>query len=446
MKRSSQELFRRYAAFAVVLFIIAFGTSLSIRANLGSSPISCPPYVLSCIPGALTMGQFTMCMHVFFILAQILLLRRQYQKIQLLQIVVSVVFGLYTDLTMWITSFMQIPDTVTPVLGYSLRFVELLIGGGILAYGISLEVHCDVLMLAGEGFPLAIAKVVKRDFGRVKMCSDTGLVCVGIVFMFVFFSRWDWTMVGPGTLISMFYVGYMVRRFSPTMSWFDRLLCDKVPVEASTETAETAAALTEMKPLPLVITISREYGSGGHAVAEALARELHIPLYDHDIIDRTAASLGYTTQQVAEREQNISTAKLWELIFTDKSIPPSMNASEDDAIFVAESRTIRELASRSACVIVGRMANHVLRDRQHTLKVFVTSSREFAVERIVKKDGLTPDEAQRRIERINKGRANHCLQYSGHHWTDARRYDLVVNTSLTGVDGAARLIAHLASI
>lgn len=446
MKRSSQELFRRYAAFAVVLFIIAFGTSLSIRANLGSSPISCPPYVLSCIPGALTMGQFTMCMHVFFILAQILLLRRQYQKIQLLQIVVSVVFGLYTDLTMWITSFLQIPDTVTPVLGYSLRFIELLIGGGILAYGISLEVHCDVLMLAGEGFPLAIAKVVKRDFGRVKMCSDTGLVCVGIVFMFVFFGRWDWTMVGPGTLVSMFYVGYMVRRFSPTMSWFDRLLCDKVPAEASAKTTEAEGSTTETKTLPLVITISREYGSGGHAVAEALARELHIPLYDHDIIDRTAASLGYTTQQVAEREQNISTAKLWELIFTDKSIPPSMNASEDDAIFVAESRTIRELASRGACVIVGRMANHVLRDRQHTLKVFVTSSREFAVERIVKKDGLTPEEAQRCIERINKGRANHCLQYSGHHWTDARRYDLVVNTSLTGIDGAARLIAHLAAI
>lgn len=441
MHRSTKELFRRYAVFAVVLFIIAFGTSLSIRANLGSSPISCPPYVLSCIPGALTMGQFTMCMHVFFIMAQILLLRRQYQKIQLLQILVSVVFGLYTDLTMWLTSFLQIPDTVTPVLGYSLRFIELLIGGGILAYGISLEVHCDVLMLAGEGFPLAIAKVVKRDFGRVKMCSDTGLVCVGIVFMFIFFGRWDWTMVGPGTIVSMFYVGYMVRRFSPTMGWFDRLLTDKVAAATPAETSSASAAAT---PLPLVITISREYGSGGHAVAETLARQLNVPLYDHEIIDRTAASLGYTTQQVAEREQNISTAKLWELIFTDKSIPDSMNPSEDDAIFVAESRTIRELAARGSCVIVGRMANHVLRDRANCLKVFVTSSREWAVARTVAEDHLTPEEAERRIERINKGRANHCLQYSGHHWTDARRYDLVVNASLTGIDGAAHLIARLA--
>src|SRR5574344_1693311 len=95
-KRSSKELIRRYVSFIVLLFVIAFGTSLSIRANLGSSPISCPPYVLSLIPNApMTMGQYVICMHIFFILAQILLLRKQYQKIQLLQILVSFLFGLY---------------------------------------------------------------------------------------------------------------------------------------------------------------------------------------------------------------------------------------------------------------------------------------------------------------------------------------------------------------
>jgi len=222
-KRSPVELLRRYASFAVVLFVVAFGTSLSIRANLGSSPISCPPYVLS-LHGGLSMGGYTICMHVFFILAQILLLRRSYQKIQLLQIVVSFIFGAYTDLTMWLTSFLQVPDTAPMLTGYALRFVELLVGGAILAYGISLEVHCDVLMLAGEGFPLALAKVTKRDFGKVKMCTDTGLVCIGAVLMFVFFGSWHWDMIGVGTLVSMFYVGFMVRKFSPTMAWFDNIL------------------------------------------------------------------------------------------------------------------------------------------------------------------------------------------------------------------------------
>lgn len=381
------------------------------------------------------MGGYTICMHVFFITAQILLLRKNYQKIQLLQIVVSFLFGFYTDVTMWLTSFLQVPYSLDPMVGYPLRFVELLIGGGILAYGISMEVHCDVLMLAGEGFPLAIAKVVKKDFGRVKMCSDTGLVCIGIVLMFVFFGSWHWDIIGLGTLVSMFYVGYMVRKFSPTMGWLDNILCDK----------RSAANMPIEQPRSegLVVTISREYGSGGHDVGEKLAKRLNIAFYDHDIIDKVAVDLGYSREYVAHTEQNISTAKLWELVFTDKSIPESMNPSHDDAIFVAESRTIRELASQGSCVIIGRMANWVLRDRQMCLNVFVTSDRQTAVDTVVKKEKLTPADAAKKIERINKGRSNHYLQYSGDHWTDARNYDLVLNVSTIGVDGAVDIIANL---
>jgi len=359
--RGVQELLRRYVSFVVVLFVIAFGTSLSIRANLGSSPISCPPYVLSLVPGGWSMGTYTLCMHFFFIAAQVALLRRNFQRLQLLQIVVGVLFGVYTDVTMWLTSFLQVPMDMSPALGYPLRLLELLVGGAILAYGISLEVHCDVLMLAGEGFPLAISRVTKRDFGKVKMCSDTGLVCVGVVLMFVFFGSWHWEMVGSGTLISMFYVGFMVRVFSPTMGWFDRLLtcsavdgsrglrgCEgQMSVVVSGEEENGSAAVL----VPLVVTVSREYGSGGHDVGEAVAHRLGVPFYDRALIDRTARELGRTPEHVANAEQNISTGKLWELVFTDKSIPESMNPSLDDAIFVSQSRTLRELAQRGSCVI-----------------------------------------------------------------------------------------------
>lgn len=82
-------------------------------------------------------------------------------------------------------------------------------------FGIACEVRCDSLMLAGEGLPLAIAKCVRKDFGKVKMCSDTALVTIAVVLMTTFFGHWDWKMVGPGTLVSMFYVGFMVRVFAP---------------------------------------------------------------------------------------------------------------------------------------------------------------------------------------------------------------------------------------
>lgn len=222
VKRSVEELVRRYAWFVISLFIIALGTSLSIRANLGSSPISCPPYALSVREGAWTMGTYVMCMHVLFVTAQVLLLRRDFQLIQLLQFAVSLLFGVFTDVTMWLTSYLQVSGSSVPV--YAVRVVELLIGNTLLAAGICMEMHCDVLLLAGEGFPLAVAKVLRKDFGSVKICTDTLLVAFGLAFMLIYFHHWRIDIVGFGTVISMFFVGFMVKRINPHTHWLDRTL------------------------------------------------------------------------------------------------------------------------------------------------------------------------------------------------------------------------------
>ena len=434
-KRSKAEWLRRYASFVVILFIIAFGTSLSIRANLGSSPISAPPYILSLIPGiGLTMGQLTICMHVFFISMQVLLLRKNFEKRQYAQILVSFLFGFYTDLTMWLTGFLQIPFDMNPMIGYPLRFVELLIGGAILAFGIACEVRCDSLMLAGEGFPLAISKTVNRDFGKVKICTDTFLVCVGTVLMFIYFGRWSWEMVGVGTLVSMFYVGMMVRIISPHIGWLDKIFIPKAERDAA-----TMAAGDEWNGYR-IITIARMYGSGGNAVGEAVARRLGCPCYNRQIIDQTARQMGYSTDFVAETEQNISTGRLWELIFADSGIPASMNPSKEDAIYVNQSRTIRELAHNGPCVIIGRLGNWILRDNPHVLRVFIMSGREFAIRQVVDKLHIPADEAARKIERVNTGRANHYWHYTGKQWTDVAGYDLIINTERTGIDGAVDMI------
>ena len=441
IKRSRAEWVRRYASFVVILFVIAFGTSLSIRANLGSSPISAPPYVLSLIPGMkLTMGQLTICMHVFFILTQILLLRKDFEKRQLTQILVSFLFGFYTDVTMWMTGFLQIPFDINPAVGYPLRFVELLIGGAILAFGIACEVRCDSLMLAGEGFPLAIAKFLKKDFGKVKICTDTFLVSVGVVFMFVFFGHWDWKMIGPGTLVSMFYVGFMVRVFSPRIGWLDRIFIPQSERAGQDSDQASAAGAGSVWGKYRIVTIARTYGSGGNAVGEEVARRLGCPCYSRQIIDRTAAQIGRTPEFVAENEQNISTAKLWEMIFEDSGIPVSMNPSKDDAIYVSQSRTIRELAHHGPCVIVGRLGNWALRDNPHVLRVFVTSGPDSAASRVASRFNISTDEALRKLERVNSGRANHYRRYTGRQWTDIGEYDLMLNTDRVGIEGAVDII------
>ena len=439
VKRSKREWVRRYISFVFILFVIAFGTSLSIRANLGSSPISAPPYVLSLIPSIpMTMGTIVICMHVLFIIIQILLLRRQYELRQLTQIFVSFLFGFYTDVTMWMTSFMQVPATLPHAIGYPLQFIELLIGGGLLAFGIACEVRCDSLMLAGEGLPLALSKAVKKDFGKVKICSDTSLVIIGVVLMYYFFGHWDWKMIGVGTLVSMFYVGFMVRVFAPHIAWLDIIFipADERQVEETEEEEEE----TEEEAVPYIITIAREYGSGGLTLGKLLAQRLGVDYYDHAIIDATAKRLGYTSEFVRENEQNISNGKLWELIFTDKSIPMSMNPSHDDAIFVSESRIIRALAIKKPCVIIGRCANWVLRGDHKVFRIFVTSNREDAVKRVMEKDHLSPDAAAKRIEQVNTGRSNHYFQYTGRRWTDAHDYDLVFNTSALSIEQCADMV------
>lgn len=438
-KRSRAEWLRRYASFVVILFIIAFGTSLSIRANLGSSPISAPPYILSLIPGMnLTMGQLTICMHVFFITLQLLLLRKNFEARQYTQILVSFLFGFYTDLTMWMTGFLQIPFDLNPLIGYPLRFIELLIGGAVLAFGIACEVRCDSLMLAGEGLPLAISKFLKKDFGKVKICSDTSLVFIGTIFMFIYFGRWSWEMVGVGTLVSMFYVGFMVRVFAPHIGWLDRIFIPRAERQAA------AAAGADQWSGNRIVTIARTYGSGGNAVGEAVARHLGCPCYNRQIIDQTAREMGYSTEFVAENEQNLSSGRLWEMIFTDSGIPASMNPSKEDAIYVSQSRTIRELAHKGPCVIIGRLANWILRDDPHVLRVFVTSGRDYAVRQIADKLHLSTDEAARKVDRVNTGRANHCRHYTGKSWTDITGYDLVINTERTGIDGAVDMILRAA--
>ncbi|WP_018464381.1 cytidylate kinase family protein [Segatella paludivivens] len=430
--RSGKELLRRYVVFIIALFIIAFGTSLSIRANLGSSPISCPPYVLSLVPGTKwSMGKYVICMHIFFILSQILLLRKNYHIIQLLQIVVSFIFGFYTDVTMWMTGLFMFDSSI---FGYVMRCIQLCVGGGLLAYGIAIEVKCDVLTLAGEGFPLAISKVVHADFGKVKMFSDTGLVVIGAILCFIFIGGWHWDMIGVGTLFSMFYVGFLIRKFSPYTKWLEPFF-NATPLTVITTERNISAS-------PLVITISREYGSGGHEVGEKLAKKLGIKLYDKYLIDKTADELGCSYDFVKENEQNISTAKLWKLIFTDKSIPMSMNPSEDDAIFVSQSRTIKKLADNESCVIVGRCANWVLKDDKNSFHVFVCSDIKDAVGRVVGYINSSPEKAKEQILKTNKARANHYWQYTGGYWTDARNYDLVVNSSKISIDNIVEIICN----
>jgi len=206
----------------VSLYFMTLGVALCVRSNLGSGVISAIPMAFALagargLAPAVTIGGYTNVMNAIFVLAQILILRRRFEAVQLFQLLVGFVFGWMLDINMYVTSFLSY-DTLPA------QIASQFAGSTILALGIAAEVLCGSVTMPGEGIQVAIARVTGQPFPKVKIIVDSSLSIVAILSGFYFFGSWPWTVVGPGTLFAMFYVGFMVRLASPHMGWFERLL------------------------------------------------------------------------------------------------------------------------------------------------------------------------------------------------------------------------------
>lgn len=379
-----------------------------------------------------SVGLYTHCMNILLLLLQVLLLRKDFKAKLLLQLVAGTMFGVFIDFSMWLTTFFQWGDAPFE---YVIRFVQVLAGVAILAYGVMCEVKSDILVLPAEGFTIALAKKTNKDFAKAKILTDTSLVSIAILLSFLFFGAWQWNLTGAATLTSMMLVGVMVRFYSTRAAKLEQWLFPP------SETEYTDLVTEEMATMPLVITIARKFGSGGHEIGEKLAEKLGMEFYDQRLIDLAAKELGIDSKTISNSEQHISTGKLLELILGDKQIPIDMNPSKEDSIFVAQSRIIRKVATQKPCVIIGRCADYVLKDRPNCFNIFIMSDMEFARKRVMEEFDLVAEKAERKIIQTNQGRSNHYWQYTGRKWKDADLYDLVVNTSKIGIDKAVELIA-----
>ena len=168
----TEKLFNRLIVFLLGMLIMSFGVALSIRSDLGTTPISALPYVLSLFT-PLTVGTFTIFVNVVLVLLQILLLRKNFQLLQLLQIPAVILFGWFIDLSLKATSGVT-PDT------YWMEWLLSLLSSAILAFGVFLQVKSNVTLLPGEGLVMAISKTQKLEFGKVKMGLDILLVLISL--------------------------------------------------------------------------------------------------------------------------------------------------------------------------------------------------------------------------------------------------------------------------
>lgn len=215
---SKAEIAKRYILFIISLFFAALGVAFAKSGELGVSPISSVANVLSLKFSALSLGTWLIIWNCVLILGQILILRKKFQLIQLLQVPLSFLFGWFTDLGMWMVSFI-------PVNSYPVRLIMVAAGIVILGFGISLAVIANVIMNSGEAFVKAVSDTIGKEFGNVKIAFDILCVVFSIVLSLIFF---DLTIVGTreGTVISALLTGVVVKFFSKRLKKpLDTVLC-----------------------------------------------------------------------------------------------------------------------------------------------------------------------------------------------------------------------------
>ena len=411
------EKLKRYLIFLVGLFVNSLGVSLITKANLGTSPISSIPYVLS-LNFPFTLGNFTIFFSIFLIVLQLIILRKNFKLEHILQIPVSIIFGYFIDLTMILFSWVN-PEA------YIMKIVYLLIGCLILGVGVYMEVLADVVMLPGESFVRAIVLTWKTNFGTTKICFDVSMSVIAAVLSFVFAGRLDG--VREGTVIAALLVGFIARLIGKKLAFLkDMIFPESVSAENENEAKEQTAGTYGKN----VIAIGRQFGSGGHDIGKILAEKLGYDFYDAEIIQMTAGTTGYTPEFVKKKEEIMTNSLLYDLVNQMYLNTDRQDEAPKDKIFEAECQVVRNLAKKGNCVIVGRCADYVLRNSGNCLKVFFSAPLMSRIRRVAQRQNISEGEAKATVQKNEKLRADNYRYYTRRMWGAAGNFDLSLNTDL----------------
>lgn len=184
---------------------------------------------------------------------------------------------------------------------------------------------------------------------------------------------------------------------------------------------------------PIVITLSREYGSGGRYVGKLLAEKLGITLYDKEFITKLASETGLSEEFIEENEQKRTS-------LSNLNNGYYFGLSNEDELFLKEAELIKELASKESCIIIGRCADCILKNRKDVIKIFVYSKLQDKIKRVTEIYGLDKEKAEKEIKKIDKLRANHYKHYTDTDWKEYTNYDICINSDTFGVEASADIL------
>lgn len=199
-----------------------------------------------------------------------------------------------------------------------------------------------------------------------------------------------------------------------------------------------------------VITIARGFGSGGKTIGRILAKKLDIDYYDSDLIKLASEESGINIELFGKSDERVKTGlfKRYNPEYDSKILPPDNDGYvSSDNLFNIQAKIIRDLAEGENCIIIGRCADHILRDNEKVIRLFFYADEETSIQNVIDIYGVSKKVAKAKIDSIDKTRASYYKYYTGKNWTDVNNYDLCINTTKLGFEKSAEaVIAYMRSI
>ena len=195
-----------------------------------------------------------------------------------------------------------------------------------------------------------------------------------------------------------------------------------------------------------VITIARQYGSGGRTIGMMLAEKLGVEYYDKDLVKKASEDSGINEALFARTDEKHKGGlkNIFKKHTQEVALPSEGDYTSSDNLFNLQSRVIRDLAAKENCIIIGRCADYVLKDCDHALSVFVHAPMDFCIEQAMKKHSMTEKEMEKYILKVDRQRADYYRYFTGREWTDARNYDLCLDSSKLGFERCVEeIIAYM---
>ncbi|MBO5371782.1 MAG: cytidylate kinase-like family protein [Lachnospiraceae bacterium] len=194
-----------------------------------------------------------------------------------------------------------------------------------------------------------------------------------------------------------------------------------------------------------VYTIGREFGSGGKDIGVALAKKLGVKCYDKELLAEAAKESGFCAEIFENHDEKPTSSFLYSLVmdtysFGGYSTAPFLDMPLNHKVFLAQFDTIKKIAEKESCVIVGRCADYALADNPNCINIFVHADKDYRVNRVAKKLNLSANKARDMINKTDKQRASYYNYYTSKKWGDSRSYDLCLDSGRIGVDGCVDMI------